>query len=72
MINKFLIFGGLALFAILLVENMVMPRQAFVFISSNSTTWMLTLVSTIVWVLIGYGICNITKTNSNVDDDLNF
>ncbi len=72
MINKILVFGGLALMAILLVENMVVPRQAFVFISSSSTTWMLTLTSTIIWVLIWVGIANIINTEPNRDDDLNF
>ena len=48
MINKILVFGGLALMAILVVENMVIPRQAFVFISPNSTTWMLTLISSLI------------------------
>ncbi len=73
MINKILVFGGLALIAILIVENMVMPRWAFVFINQNSTTWMLSLTSAIVWGLIWFGICNIIRGDTkDIDDDLNF
>jgi len=72
MINKILVFGGLALMAILVVENMVIPRQAFVFISPNSTTWMLTLISSLIGAWIGFWLCNIIKGDTNPDDDLNF
>jgi hypothetical protein len=48
MLNKILIFGGIALSAILIVENMVVPTQAFVFLSKNSTSWMLSIVSILI------------------------
>ena len=72
MINKILVFWGLALFAILVVENMVVPRWAFVFISQNSSTWMLSIVSTLVWVAIWFGLCNIIRWDDPHEDDLNF
>lgn len=72
MINKIFVFGGLALMAILIVENMVLPRPAFVFIDQNSKTWMLAIVSSIVWAFIGYGLCNMIKWDNDHDEDLNF
>jgi hypothetical protein len=48
MLNKILVWGGLALTAILVIENMVVPNQAFLFIDRNSTSWMLALVSTVI------------------------
>jgi len=56
MLNKILIFWGLALSSILIIENIVIPTQAFVFISSNSKTWILSFISTLVWMGIWYGI----------------
>lgn len=72
MINKILVFGGLALFWILVVENMVVPRWAFVFIDQNSSTWMLSVVSTIVGVAIWFWLCNIIRWEDSQDEDLNF
>jgi hypothetical protein len=48
MLNKILVWGGLALSAILIIENMVVPNQAFLFIDRNSTGWMLSVVSTVI------------------------
>ncbi|MCP4524254.1 MAG: hypothetical protein GY828_08610 [Candidatus Gracilibacteria bacterium] len=72
-INKILIFGGLALSAILVVENMVIPTQAFVFLSRNSTTWMLSIVSILIGIAIGVGIKGILSDNKeDTGDDFNF
>ena len=56
MFNKVLIFGWLALAAILIVENMVIQTQAFVFLSRNSTTAMLSIVSILIGMAIWFGI----------------
>ncbi len=73
MINKILVFGGLALIAILIVENMVMPRPAFVFIDQNSKTWMLAIISAVIWAFIGFWLNNIVRGDEkDIDDDLNF
>jgi hypothetical protein len=56
MFNKILIFGWLALAAILIVENMVIQTQAFVFLSRNSTTAMLSIVSILIGMAIWFGI----------------
>jgi len=48
MINKILVFGGLALMAILIIENMVIENKAFLFIDRNSTSWMLAFVAAII------------------------
>lgn len=72
MINKILVFGGLALMAILIIENMVIENKAFLFIDRNSTSWMLAFVAAIIWVLIGYWLNNIIRGDNDNDDDLNF
>ena len=73
MFNKILIFGGLALAAILIVENMVVPTQAFVFLSRNSTTWMLSFVSILIWISIWFGLKSLLAQDSNkYDENLDF
>lgn len=54
MMDKILIFGWLALAAILIVENVVMSSNAFVFLDSSSKWWILSIVSLIIWFLIWY------------------
>jgi len=54
MLNKIFVFGGMALSAILIVENMVTWMQAYVFIDSSSQAWILSFVSIIVWIFIWY------------------
>ena len=56
MINKILVFWSLSLVAILFVENIVSGQQAYVFIDTSSTTWILTIVSTIIWVIMWFWI----------------
>jgi hypothetical protein len=48
MLNKILVFGGLALAAILIIENMVGGAPAYLFIDKNSTAWMLSTVSILI------------------------
>jgi hypothetical protein len=52
MINKIFVFLGLAVSAILAIENLVTQLPAYVFIDSSSSTFMLSIVSTIVGVFI--------------------
>ncbi len=54
MLNKILVFWGLALSAILIVENMVTWMMAYVFIDSSSKAWILSIVSIIIWIGIWY------------------
>lgn len=73
MLNKVLIFGGMALSAILIVENMVVPTQAFVFLSRNSTSWMLSVVSILIWIWIWFGLKWFLSQDSDwYDDNLDF
>lgn len=52
--NTVLILIGVLSASILLVENIVLSQQAFVFISRNSSTATLTLVSIITGMVIGF------------------
>ena len=72
MFNKILMFWGLALSAILIVENMVVPTQAFVFLSKSSTTWMLSIVSIIIWVAIWFWIRWFMNQEDSNDESLDF
>lgn len=54
MFNKILVFGGIALAAILIVENMVTWFMAYVFIDSGSKAWILSSVSVLMWIFIWY------------------
>lgn len=74
MLNKILVWGGLALSAILIIENMVVPNQAFLFIDRNSTSWMLSFVSTVVWACIWFGWKSMLEDRwtDNSDEDLHF
>ena len=69
MFNKILVFGGLALSAILIVENMVVPSQAFLFIDRGSTTWMLSIVSIAIWFGIWFGVKSMMVSDDNTDAD---
>lgn len=72
MFNKILIFGWLALSAILIVENMVVPTQAFVFISKSSTSWMLSIISIILWIGIWFWFRWFLNQDDSNDEWLDF
>lgn len=73
MINKILVFWGVALMAILIIENMVVENKAFLFIDRNSTSWILSIVSAVIWVAIWYWLNNMLKSDTDYEgDDLNF
>mgnify|MGYP003683116579 FL=1 len=73
MFNKVLVFGGLALAAILIVENMVGWAPAYLFIDRGSTAWMLSMTSIIIGIAIGFWIKGLmTKNLDEYDEDLNF
>ena len=72
MLNKILVFGWGALMAILLVENMVRPSPALLFVDGNSSTWMLSIVSMFLGIAIWYGIFGLLHKSRNDDEDLDF
>lgn len=72
MLNKILIFGWLALSAILIVENMVVPNQAFLFIDRNSTSWMLSVVSILIGAWIWYWLKSYFSQIDNSEDNYDF
>jgi len=73
MLNKILIFWGLALSSILIIENLVMWQQAYVLISNNSTAWFLSMFSTLVGVWIWFWLKGfMINWNEPEDDSLDF
>lgn len=74
MLNKILVWGGLALTAILIIENIVGGNQAYLFIDKNSYAWVLALVSTVIWACIWFGWKSMLEERwyDNADDDLQF
>lgn len=54
MFNKILVWGWLALTAVLVIENMVMNTYAFILWDNTAKTWALALVCTIVWAAIWF------------------
>lgn len=56
MMNKIFVFWGLALSAILIIENLVNSMPAYVFIDSSSNNAFLSFISIIIWIFIWYGI----------------
>jgi hypothetical protein len=56
MLNKILVFGGLSVTAILVIENLVVANTAFVLWNNASKTYVLAVVCTLVGICIGYGV----------------
>jgi hypothetical protein len=52
MLNKILVFGGLSITAILIIENFVVPNTAFVLWNNNSKTYVLAIVCTLIGAFI--------------------
>lgn len=74
MMDKIFVILGLALAAILVIENMVSWLQAYVFIDSWAKAWFLSFVSVIVGIFVWYGIRWLISKNKNddYDSDLDF
>jgi hypothetical protein len=69
MLNKILVFGGLALTSILVVENIVWRAPAYLFIDTSSTAWMLSIVSTCIGVAIWFWLKSMMISDDNSDVD---
>lgn len=72
MINKILVWWGIALIAILVVENIVISNTAFLFIDESASAGVVILVWSIIWVWIWYWLSWFIKKKSIDDDDLDF
>ncbi len=70
--NNILIFWGIGLLAILVVENIVTWMQAYVFIDSWSKAWILSVVSAIIWGFIWFGIKWTLSDTVPEDNDYDF
>lgn len=71
-ISKTLVLLGILFAAILIIENMVAPLQAYVFIWITKT-YTLAIACILTWIILGYGIHGMLnekgKTNENEDYD---
>ena len=72
MINKILVFWGLAIIAILFVENIVTWYAAYVFMDTWSTTWMLVIVSSVIWWIVWYSFAWMLKKDNWDTDNYDF
>jgi len=71
MLNKILIFWGLVLGGILVVENSVQPIVIVFF--SNSNAWFLSIISILICIWIWFWIRGIIMSmKENKDDNLDF
>ena len=71
MLNLIFVFGGLAVWAVLIVENMVSWMVAYVFIDTGWTR-LLSLVSIITWIFIWYWLKWVFTDEKVNEDDYNF
>ncbi len=72
MFNKILVIWWIALSSILVIENMVIPNTAYFFIDNSSSSWFVSLASTLIWVSIGYWLAGMRKKDDIDSDDLDF
>jgi hypothetical protein len=72
MINKILVWWGIALTAILIIENMVVPSNAYFFIDSSSKAWIVALTTNIIWVAMWYWFSWMLQKKGDIEDDLDF
>lgn len=70
--NKIFVFGWISLGAILIVENLVTWFMAYVFIDSWSKAWILSLVSIVVWIFIGFWLKWMFEKDLWDDDNYDF
>lgn len=72
-INKTLVLVGILFSAVLIIENMVVPLQAYVFVWITKT-FVLSMASIATGMLIGYGLHGmmLTKNENEESDDYDF
>ncbi len=73
-INTILILVGILSASILIVENIVLSQTAFVYIDRSSNTWMLSFVSILTGMVIGFGIKGkmVDGKSEGEEDSFNF
>lgn len=69
MFNKILVFWGMSLMAILIIENMVTNQTAYIFVDSSGSAWLLSAISAIIWVWIWIGLKWLFAQSGWTDDD---
>lgn len=67
--DKTLILIWILLGSILVVENLVTWLKAYVFLWTSMSTWVLSLFSIFIWMMIGYGMRWKFKNGSKDNDD---
>ena len=68
MLNKILVFWGIAVIAILIIENIVITNTSYV-LWVVSYSYVLAIFCTIVWFLIWYWMKWILSNDNNADDN---
>lgn len=74
MVDKILIFGWIALGAILVIENMVNGITWYLFLDSSANVWIIIFISIWIWIWIWVWIKWILgiKKSPDEDDDYKF
>jgi hypothetical protein len=74
MFDKVLVLGGILLGSILVIENMVTWMIWYLFLDPAANSWVIVLVSIIIWIAIGYWTRNwlIDSNKEEEYDDYNF
>jgi hypothetical protein len=67
--NKIFVFGWIGIWAILVIENLVTWMSAYVFLSTSSSSGILSLVSIIVWIFIWYGLKWMFEKDHSAEDE---
>jgi hypothetical protein len=70
--NNILVFWGIGLLAILVVENIVTWMNAYVFIDSGSKAWILSVVSAVIWAAIWFWVKGLLSDTVPEDNDYDF
>lgn len=70
-INKVLVLTGILFASVLIIENMVVPLQAYVFIWVTKS-YVLAFFSIVTGILIGYGFHGMMNSSSKETDSEDF
>lgn len=71
MMNKILIFGGIALSAILIIENIVINSTWMIFVY-HVNWWFLVSASVFIWITIWFWIKWFLNKDSSDDENYDF
>ena len=70
--DKALILIWILLGSILIIENLVTWLRWYLFLSSSSSTWTLSGVSIVIWIMIWYWVRWLMVRKEGEEDDYDF